>query len=147
MGEGGAVSRRPAFTSGGAQRRRATEDMPNPRARKHLEGASESGIAGRLRGTSAVSWSGGPFLTDPARLDGALQLAVLWTKKMLEGASLPTRIGALALYSDLDSTETLNARVSGETRGRDKVVTSIALWRDDELVAELTDVETILLPS
>ena len=47
-----------------------------------------------LRGTDEVGWGEGPWLTDPAALDGGLQLALLWGLHHKNRKSLPTRFEA-----------------------------------------------------
>jgi Polyketide synthase dehydratase len=47
-----------------------------------------------LCGTDEVGWGAGPWLTDPATLDGGLQLALLWGLHHTDCKSLPTRFEA-----------------------------------------------------
>jgi hypothetical protein len=47
-----------------------------------------------LCGTDEVGWGAGPWLTDPATLDGGLQLAILWGLHHTDCKSLPTRVEA-----------------------------------------------------
>ncbi|HKV37521.1 MAG TPA: SDR family oxidoreductase [Pyrinomonadaceae bacterium] len=63
-----------------------------------LDGISAAGIAGTLTGASRMNWPAGPWCTDPAALDGGLQLAAWWTHRVLGGASLPMALGELRLY-------------------------------------------------
>jgi hypothetical protein len=63
-----------------------------------LEGISRAGIAGTLVGASRMNWPVGPWCTDPAALEGGLQLAAWWTHRVLGGASLPMALGELRLY-------------------------------------------------
>ena len=58
---------------------------------------SDSGLDAELWGVRAVGWPDEPWVTDPALLDGALQLALLWTGHVLGGASLPTAIDRVHL--------------------------------------------------
>lgn len=58
------------------------------------DGAAEA----ELRGVTPHGWATAGWLTDMASGDGALQLAVLWSRPRLGGASLPTGIGALVPY-------------------------------------------------
>ncbi len=67
---------------------------------KSVEGASDQAISGTLIGRRELGWTDAPFVSDPALLDGGLQLAVLWVKRTLAGASLPTSIGAWVPYAD-----------------------------------------------
>ncbi len=65
-----------------------------------LEALGDEGARGRLVGAKRLGWS--QRRTDPARIDGAMQLAVLVTEHRTGGASLPTRIRRLTV--DLDAT-------------------------------------------
>ena len=55
---------------------------------------SADGANATLRGTT---WPGG-WATDPLALDGGLQLALLWTREALGGASLPMGFDAFHAY-------------------------------------------------
>ena len=66
-----------------------------------IEGVSKDRLRGTLHGTR---WPGN-WLIDPALLDGGLQLALLWTRHVLGGASLPTAI------------DRLDARLGGPVQG------------------------------
>ena len=57
-----------------------------------MDGISDEGISGVLRGVNLADWTGESWRIDIAALDGALQLAVLWARRMLGGATLPTTI-------------------------------------------------------
>ena len=62
-----------------------------------LEGVGDlsgDGVGADLRGTDEVEWGGGPWATDPAALDGGLQLALLWGHHHKHRKSLPTRFDA-----------------------------------------------------
>jgi acyl transferase domain-containing protein/NADP-dependent 3-hydroxy acid dehydrogenase YdfG len=63
-----------------------------------VDGIGDRGIRGVLRGVHEMKWSGEPWLTDPAALDGVLQLSVLWIERMLGLRALPTSIGSLRLH-------------------------------------------------
>ena len=84
--------------------------------------------------------------TDPAALDGALQLAVLWTEHVLGDASLPTRVAAVRLWADGPLGQ-LRGVVSGRSAEGHRAVCDVALIAaDGRLAAELHGVETHLLP-
>ncbi len=113
---------------------------------EEMDGISDHGAGGRVRGVSSAGWEHGPWQLDAAALDGGLQVAVLYGHRMLGGASLPTTIGRLRAF-----------RAPGEglltaTAHRRKVgslsVTTDVLLSDDEgrPVAELTGVETHTYP-
>jgi len=113
-----------------------------------LEGESERGIAGTLVGRHALGWSEEEaWATDPALLDGGLQLAVLWTKHALGGASLPTSIGAYVPYRSPGTAASVRAVASGRAKNRDQAVFDV-VFADErgEAVARLESVEVSVLP-
>jgi NAD(P)-dependent dehydrogenase (short-subunit alcohol dehydrogenase family) len=58
-----------------------------------VEGSSNAGLAGALVGTAEVGWPAEAWQSDPALIDGGLQLALLWARKALGGATLPMAVG------------------------------------------------------
>jgi NAD(P)-dependent dehydrogenase (short-subunit alcohol dehydrogenase family)/acyl carrier protein len=64
-----------------------------------LDSMSPQGGSGRLVGTAELGWEGGPYVTDPAALDGCLQLPMLWGGHHLGRQSLPAFIERLVLCS------------------------------------------------
>jgi hypothetical protein len=60
-----------------------------------LDALSAEGGAARLAATDAMNWAGGPWRTDPATLDGGLQLARLWALNATGRAFLPSRIASV----------------------------------------------------
>ena len=112
-----------------------------------IEGFGPKGISGTLSGVNAKGWPGG-WHTDPAALDGGLQLAVLWDREMLDGAFLPTGIGAYVPHQRANADGPLRCIVSGKTVGKDRSITDILFTDADGLpVAELRGVETHRRPS
>ncbi|MCC3779063.1 SDR family oxidoreductase, partial [Streptomyces sp. UNOB3_S3] len=67
---------------------------PMMRAVTVVEAAGPAGARGTLAGVTALDWPGDVWQTDPAVLDGALQLAVLWAREALGHAMLPMAVGA-----------------------------------------------------
>jgi hypothetical protein len=119
-------------------------------ALRKVDGVSRAGAIASLVSAEELGWRG-TWQTDPAILDGALQLALLWTEQVLQGASLPTAVEALSLYGE--------GLAGGRARGmrcilhRDKVereraVCDVLFVTDDgAIVAKLRGVETHLLPA
>ncbi len=112
-----------------------------------LEGMSAAGARARLRGTRQLPWPNERWLTDPAALDGALQVAFLWGIHHLGGPTLPMRVA-----------EVVSARVAGEgplrcelevtDRSAQHVVCDASLHGPDgEVVATLRAIEMYLVPS
>jgi hypothetical protein len=120
---------------------------PEFRVIRHVEGVSADGVVAELVGANTVGWRGPSWQTDPALLDGGLQLALLWTKHVLGGGSLPTGVDRLRVYrSGLPQGE-LRCVLVGRKAAGDKAVCDIAfVGADGALVAELTGVTTHVLP-
>jgi hypothetical protein len=114
---------------------------------RKLEGLSEDGIAAKLVGATALGWQGQNWQTDPALLDGGLQLALLWTKHTLGGASLPTGVDRFRIYHSGLPEGDLRCVLVGKKAAGDKAVCDIAFVdADGRIVAELTGVTTHVLP-
>ncbi|MDG1483992.1 MAG: SDR family oxidoreductase [Myxococcota bacterium] len=115
---------------------------------REVEGLSDDGISAALDGVSTIGWSGKNWRTDPAAFDGGLQLALLWSQRVLGGASLPTGIDEVRTWTDTPSTGALRCVLKGRTVSRGKAVSDLAfLDSDGVLIAELNGVVTHLLPS
>ncbi|WP_433933665.1 SDR family NAD(P)-dependent oxidoreductase [Sorangium cellulosum] len=114
---------------------------------RRLDGVSREGIAGTVVGLREAGWVTQPWKTDPAALDGGLQLATLWTQHVLGGAALPMSVGALHTFAEGPSEGPLRAVVRGQIVARDRTKADIA-FVDPEgtLVAELRDVQYVLRP-
>jgi hypothetical protein len=65
-----------------------------------MEGISDLGAAGILKGIVQAGWADEPWQLDVAALDGGLQLAVLLTERLLGQANLPTSIAEVHTWSD-----------------------------------------------
>ncbi|MBC7174159.1 MAG: polyketide synthase dehydratase domain-containing protein, partial [Polyangiaceae bacterium] len=113
---------------------------------RELEGVSREGGAARLVGAQALGWQGA-FETDPALLDGGLQLALLWTEHAIGGASLPTSVQGFHVYSqglaEGDLRCILTARETNAARG---ICDLFFVDQGGKPVAELRGVQTHVLP-
>jgi hypothetical protein len=119
---------------------------PGFQAIRSVDGIDRDGIAGTLAGAKELGWRGG-FETDPAMLDGGLQLAVLWSKRVLSGASLPMKVGAVHLYEHGLPNGKIQAIVHGSQVHEHRAVCDVTFAHPDgSVVAELKGVETILRP-
>jgi len=107
-----------------------------------VHGSGDGGIVAKVVGSDEMAWPGGPWSTDPAAFDGALQLAILWASLQLGGSSLPTAVGAYRHFAKLPN-EPLECRLTGTTEGGMKTTSNIT-FRDSSgrLLARLEGVET-----
>jgi hypothetical protein len=118
-----------------------------------IEGISDHGITAELSGVQTAGWTSDTvaadpaWSTDPLALDGGLQLALLWCKRVLGGNSLPTGIGEIRSWSDGPFSGPVRCTLTGrESQGR-KSVSDLLFWdANSNVVAEFIGVETHLLP-
>jgi len=131
---------------------------------RSIDGVSHRGIAAHLDGVADLDWhledEGGAtdvlaarldemekWRTDPAAFDGGLQLALLWCKHKLGGASLPTSIAAIRTWTDGAASGPIHCTVIGrDSRGPRSL--SDMVFRDSKghVFAEFEGVETHLVP-
>jgi hypothetical protein len=65
---------------------------PDFQVLRTLDVVSETSARATMVGIHSMGWSGGPWSTDPAALDGGLQLALLWGIERTGRMSLPSAI-------------------------------------------------------
>jgi malonyl CoA-acyl carrier protein transacylase/acyl carrier protein len=99
---------------------------PRFRAVVALGSMGEEGGSGRLVGTTVLGWPGGPYTTDPAALDGCLQLAFLWGCHYLGRRSLPAALGRVVWCRPGVETGRLSCSFRA-ARGRDGLSADILL--------------------
>ena len=112
-----------------------------------MDGISDDGVSARLRGIDRAGWNGENWQMDVAALDGGLQLAVLYGRRMLSGASLPTSIAEVRSYRAAPSEGFVNAAAYRRKVGHSAVTTDI-LFTDERggRLVELLGVENHALP-
>ncbi|MEM6790494.1 MAG: SDR family NAD(P)-dependent oxidoreductase [Myxococcota bacterium] len=107
----------------------------------------ETGLVATLVGVSQKDWGREPWVTDPAGLDGAVQLAVRWVEERLGGRSLPTSIDAVRLHTGaLAETgpwrATCRPHVEGPGHVRSRITLETITSSGPRVVAILEGVET-----
>jgi acyl transferase domain-containing protein/NADP-dependent 3-hydroxy acid dehydrogenase YdfG/acyl carrier protein len=114
---------------------------------KAVAGESDAGIAGTLAGARDLDWPAGPWCVDPAVLDGGLQLATLWTQRVLGGASLPMSFGEVRIYRRGLAEGPITCVVYGRQNHLVRAVCDISFMDETgALIAEMLGVETVLRP-
>ncbi|MBW2389029.1 MAG: SDR family NAD(P)-dependent oxidoreductase [Deltaproteobacteria bacterium] len=124
---------------------------------RNIEGISEHGIIAELSGIEGAGWANGgasdngalnaEWSTDPLALDGGLQLALLWCRHVLGGASLPTSVAEIRTFTDAPSVGPIQCTLTGRPSKGSKSLSDL-VFRDaaGKLLIELVGVETHLLP-
>lgn len=101
-----------------------------------------AGARAALRGGADAGWSGLAWRTDPALVDGALQLVGVWAQHQHGGAWLPTAVGALQSYAPGVLRGSFEAVLRGRRSEPDHVVADVWVHTaDGTVVAELLEVE------
>ncbi len=121
---------------------------------RSIAGISERGLVAELSGIEQSDWTSErsaarseAWSTDPVAFDGGLQLALLWCKHVLGGASLPTGIGEIRFWADAPTGESIRCTLTGRsTNGRKSVSDLVFQDARGNLLAEFIGVETHLLP-
>jgi acyl transferase domain-containing protein/NADP-dependent 3-hydroxy acid dehydrogenase YdfG len=62
---------------------------PRCHALRRIDGLSADGVRAHVIGVRELGWADGPWWTDPAAIDGALQAAVWWASRTIGDATLP----------------------------------------------------------
>ncbi|MBB5120207.1 hypothetical protein AF335_17260 [Streptomyces eurocidicus] len=112
-----------------------------------VEGVGPAGARGTLAGLAALGWPGDTWQTDPAVLDGALQLAVLWAREALGHATLPMAVGTFRPYLLGPAPGRVTCRVLPVRVAGDHARCHLRLTdRDGAPFADLLDVELVRRP-
>lgn len=121
---------------------------PLLRAIESVEGESDSGIRGTLVGRDVLGWRPDPAApTDEALLDGALQLAVLHTKRTHRGASLPTAIARFVPGPAMRTRERVRCTVRARGADAERARYDVELVDARGLfVARFEGLEVVVLP-
>jgi polyketide synthase-like dehydratase family protein len=114
---------------------------------EELCGISDQGVSGQVRGVLRAGWPREPWQLDVAALDGALQLAVLYGRRMLCGPNLPTAIDELRTYGALPGSSKIQASAYRRSVSSAAVTTDIVLTDEHgQRLAELRGVHCHALP-
>ncbi|MEV6823804.1 SDR family NAD(P)-dependent oxidoreductase [Amycolatopsis sp. NPDC051102] len=97
------------------------------RTLKSVESLSAEGADGTVTGVRERGWPGRYPGTDPAAVDAAFQLGVLWAERVLGVATLPMAVKAVRLLVRGALTGPLRCAVRGRHTGPDHAVCDVAL--------------------
>ena len=84
-----------------------------------VQGLSDAGASATTTGARERAWPPGPWHTDPAAVDGALQLATLWAERRLGRAVLPMGLDRFTLLRPglIDGTAQVHVRAGATAEG------------------------------
>jgi hypothetical protein len=95
-----------------------------------------------LSGLRAAGWPDAIWCSDPALMDGGLQLACVWGRHVLGGVPLPTSVGAFDLYRAGPIDSAVRCVLRGRRAGQRKVLVDLDYLTDaGALIGTLRDVE------
>ncbi len=115
---------------------------------RHIDGISAEGAVATLAGARDLGWSGAGWHTDPAAVDGGLQLALLWAEQVLGGASLPMGVAEYRAYHAGLYDGPTRCVVKARDIWSDGAQCDIAFLGEDGAVrAELIGVSLVLRPA
>jgi hypothetical protein len=109
---------------------------------RSLDPLFDESASAELSGLKGAGWRVGSWCSDPALIDGGLQLACVWGRRVTGGAPLPTSIGRIDLYRAGPVDEPVRCLLRGRRTGQRKVLVELAyLSETGALVAMARDVE------
>jgi acyl transferase domain-containing protein/NAD(P)-dependent dehydrogenase (short-subunit alcohol dehydrogenase family) len=115
---------------------------------ERMDGVSDEGISGVVRGVEQAQWTGESWQLDVAALDGGLQMAVLWNRRILGCPTLPTGIEEFRSYSETPPHGLVRCVAQKrEVRPTSTVTDIVFTDQGGKCIAELLGVETHLIPS
>ena len=102
----------------------------------------DSSATASLSGTATAGWTGEGWATDPAALDGCLQMALVWSFERLGRTVLPLRVGEVVRYRAGALGDGLRCVLSnGDAKNNRTVCDLDLLDTDDLLVTSLKGLE------
>jgi hypothetical protein len=109
---------------------------------RSLDRVFDQSASAELAGLTAAGWPGASWCSDPALIDGGLQLACVWSRHVLGGATLPTSIGTFELYRTGPIDSPVRCVLRGRRAGQRKVLLDLAYLSDTgALLGALREVE------
>jgi acyl transferase domain-containing protein/NADP-dependent 3-hydroxy acid dehydrogenase YdfG len=121
---------------------------PRFQAIRTLHGVSAAGASAEVCGVRGLGWPAGEeWQTDPAAVDGGLQVALLWAERVLGGASLPMAVAEYRIWRAGLAPGPIRCLVRARAIHASNAECDIAcLDEDGSLRAELLGVELVRRP-
>ncbi|MFF2183860.1 SDR family NAD(P)-dependent oxidoreductase [Streptomyces sp. NPDC058155] len=121
---------------------------PRFRSVRALHGVSEHGAEAIVAGVRVLDWPGERWPLDPAAVDGALQLALVWAREVLDAATLPMAVAECRVYRRGPVDGTVRCVLRGRKVHSTGARCDVALIDADGAVRlELLGVELVRRPS
>ncbi|MFF1463199.1 SDR family NAD(P)-dependent oxidoreductase [Streptomyces sp. NPDC058330] len=121
---------------------------PRFHALRRVRGVSEHGAEATVAGLRALEWPGEHWPLDPAAVDGALQLALVWARHVLGAATLPMAVAECRVHRPGPVDGTVRCVVRGRKAHSTGARCDAALLDPDGAVRlELLGVELVRRPS
>ncbi|MEU0302626.1 SDR family NAD(P)-dependent oxidoreductase [Streptomyces sp. NPDC006175] len=121
---------------------------PRFHALRAVHGLCEDGAEATVAGVRTLDWPGAHWPLDPAAVDGALQLALLWGESVLGAATLPMAVAECRVHRRGPSDGTVRCVVRGRKAHETGARCDAALIDADGSVRlELIGVELVRRPS
>ncbi len=113
---------------------------------RSLDSIGETSASATLNGVQLKEWEGGPWTTDPAALDGGLQVALLWGIHRTGRQSLPSAIKSVKFHHADDHSAWVHCDVMTKAVGPYQHTFDIHLTSPaGEPIVDLIDVDMTLL--
>ena len=109
-----------------------------------VDGLGETGLVATLQPLSAMGWPEESWQTDPSILDGGLQGAVLWNDRNLGGASLPTRIAEVRMFSEGPASGEVSCQVAAKGSQGRKSIADVTFVSNGLVTTKFIGLETHL---
>lgn len=115
---------------------------------RSLLGVSEHGAEAAVAGVHALEWPGERWPLDPAAVDGALQLALVWAREVMDAATLPMAVAECVVHRRGPVDGTVRCVLRGRKVHSTGARCDVALIDADGAVRlELLGVELVRRPS
>jgi hypothetical protein len=115
---------------------------PDFQVLKGVRSVGPQGGSALVASTRDIGWMGGPFATDPAAVDGGLQMAILMGMRAIGKTSLPTSVESLTIHIDEPTSGPLHCSIRSRSVSELKTVSdAIVRTEDGRLLCELRGIE------
>ena len=115
---------------------------PDFQVLKGVRSVGPQGGSALIASTRDIGWIGGPYATDPAAIDGGLQMAILMGMRAVGKTSLPTSVESLTIHIDEPTTGPLHCSIRSRSVTDMKTVSdAIVRTEDGRLLCELRGIE------